>query len=126
MSFTTDIKYIMTNDTSLNALTGGIYYEHLPEQADLENDYIVFTYNKTEQTNVFGKRDVISDYTLNVIVISTSPYRLSLLSNMIIDYLNNTKYGGIKEIYFMSENRTKDLDEGIYLNTIEFNSFYNN
>lgn len=125
MSWATDIYYIMTNDSSLNNSTAGIYFENLPDNADITEDYIVFTYRKDSETNVFGKKNVNSDYIIDVICISTSPYRLTTLSDMVSNYLNNVNYGGIKEINFQNDNRTKDLDEGVYLNTIEFKAFYN-
>ena len=125
MSWATDVYYIMTNDSSLNTSTGGVYFEHLPDDANSENDYIVYTYRKDNEINVLRQKNVMSEHTLYVIVISESPSRLASLSDYISEYLNNVdRYGGIKDIYFLTDNRTKELDEDIYQNTLEFRAIY--
>ena len=126
MSFATDIYQIMTADSSLNSALGGIYHEHLPHDADIQNDYAVFTYRKSEQFDVFGAKDTLGDYDIYVIVISQSPYSRETLSDSIRAYMNGATYGGIRDIRFEQENKSKELDENIYMNTLEFRAFYEN
>ena len=124
MSWATDILSVMKGDASINAATAGIYYEHLPDDADITNDYIVFTYNTDEIIDTLGEKDTLRIYELNVIVISQSPNTREYLTELLISYLENKAEGGISEISFLSDIRMKELDENIYINTMDYQCFY--
>jgi len=125
MSFTTDIRYLMTADTSLNSYCdGGLYYENLPENFDLTDTWIVYSFNKSSQVSCLGSTAALTEYNLTVKIISPSTITLETVSDYIVSYLNGESYGGIGDITFIGDNHSLDLVKKIYMNTLQFVILY--
>ena len=125
MSFSTDIKHVMTNDPSLNAwCTGGIYFENLPENFELTKYWIVYSFNKVSQTNCLDSNAAFTQYVITLKIIGTDTIQVESINDKIVNYLNGIEYNGIKDILFVGDNHTLDLEKNIYMNTLTFNSLF--
>jgi len=125
MSFATDILHLMTNDTSLNTYCdGGIKYEYLPENFDLDLDWIVYSFNKTSAISCMDGDIAFTNYAFSVKIISTSTEDLETISDRLVDYLHGNEYGGIIDIIFSGDSHTLDLEKRIYMNTLNFDCIY--
>jgi len=125
MSFATELYTLMHADASLNKLcTGGIHYEHLPENFELSNTWVVYTFNKASQSNCLGTPNVFTEYTLIVKIVANDTLLLEYINDYITDYLNNYSGDKFEDIIFVGDDHALDLDKNLYLNTLTFNVTY--
>lgn len=125
MSFSTDIMYIMNNDASINSyVDGDILYENLPENFELTKNWIVYSFNKTNQFSCLGSNAAITEYNLIIKVVATDTLELETISDRLVAYLNGNEYNQIRDLVFVGDNHTLDLDKKVYMNTLNFNCLY--
>lgn len=125
MSFSTDIMYIMNNDASINSyVDGDILYENLPENFELTKNWIVYSFNKTNQLSCLGSNAAITEYNLVIKIVATDTLELESMSDRLVTYLNGNEYGSIRDIVFVGDNHNLDLEKKIYMNTLTFNCLY--
>jgi len=125
MSFSTDIKYIMDNDTSINTMIDGdILYENLPENFEITKNWIVYSFNKTNQISCLGSSAAITEYNLVVKVVGHDTLEVETISDRLVIYLNGNEYNQIRDIVFVGDNHSLDLEKKIYMNTLNFNCLY--
>jgi len=129
MSFATDINAVLIGDASINSyIDGGIHYENLIDNwlAETNDDiWIVYDFNKSEQTDCLNSKNVYMTYTLNIVVIqrSTNTY-IDLITDRLVDYLNGYEAGNILDIAFVRDQTSFNQQQDIYTNTMEFRSYY--
>lgn len=115
----------MMADTSLNSYCdGGIYFENLPENFDLSDTWIVYSFNKQGQISCIGKAAALVEYILTAKIISPSTVTLEVVSDYLVSYLNRRKYEGILNISFAGDNHSLDLEKKVYMNTLQFSVLY--
>ncbi len=125
MSYGTDINTLMKADASLNAYcNGGIYFENLPDSFDLSENWIGYSFRKSDQINYMNSDNAYTTYTIVAKVIASDTATLESISDRLVTYLNNKNQGGIVDIWFNSDNHTMDLEKQVYMNSLEFDSFY--
>ena len=125
MSFSTDLNYVMTNDSSLlSYCDGGILYENLPENFEITKDWIVYSFNKVSQKDCLFSKSAYTEYNIFVEIVSTDTYKVEVINDYIVKYLNNTTYNGIHDISFIGDSHASDLDRNLYINTLNFNALY--
>jgi len=125
MSFGTDLNTLMNADTSINVwCDGGVYYENLPDNFDLTKTWIGYSFRKISQTSCIDSKNAYTTYSITIKVIDSDTLHLETISDHIVNYLNHKEHGGIKDIWFVSDAHGMDLEKAIYINTLEFQSFY--
>ena len=99
MSFATDLNTIMHNDASLNALChGGIHYENLPENWEINKDWIVYSFNKNSQESCIGSSEAFTRYTILLKIVANDTLTLETINDLTVNYLNGISYGNIQDI----------------------------
>jgi len=127
MSFGSELNIIMNADPSISSMAdGGIFYENLPDNFDLTKTWIGYSFRKTLQTDCINNRNIYTTYSISVKIISNDTEELETLSDLMVDYLNSASGTGISEIWFLSDTHSMDLEKGIYMNSLEFQSNYIN
>ena len=125
MSFSVDLNYLMTNDPSINEwCDGGIQYENLPENFELTKDWIVYSFNKTNQGSCLNSSRAYTEYAIVIKIVSQDTFKLETMNDYLIEYLDGQTYNGIADILFTGDSHTLDLDKNIYMNTLNFNALY--
>lgn len=130
MSFATDILTVLTSDPSLNEMVnGGIYCDHLIDNwiAEVEDNtiWIVYDFNKSNQTDCINIKNVYMSYTLNVVVIQKgSNSMIDTITDTLINNLNNYGSGNIIDIAFLSDGGGFNQQIGSYTNSLQFRSDY--
>jgi len=124
-SFGKDLREILISDPSLNELLdGGIFYEILPDNFDLTKKWIVYSFNVTEQQNLLNGKNAYSVYDIFIKIVSYSTTDNNDITNMLIETLNDKELNNIKDIKFINDNHSTDLEKGIFMNNLTFSSFY--
>jgi hypothetical protein len=124
MSYARDLKYIMTNDGSLNSYCPSrIHFENLPDNFELIQSWIVYSFNKSLQQNCLDGK-AFTQYNIVVKIIATDTIVLETISDRAVEYLNRNYYGGIQDIVFTGDNHAMDLEKKVYTNTLQFDSWY--
>jgi len=125
MSYSADINTLFLADASLVAYCdGGIYYENLPDNFDLTDTWIVYSFRKNDQTNCLDSKNVYTTYQITVKIVASDTLVLETISDYLVEYLNDNEQGGIKDIWFTNDDHTVDLEKQIYMNSINFDSYY--
>ena len=125
MSFGTNLTTIMQNDASLSGyLTGGIYFENLPDSYDLSKNWLVYSFRKSSQNDCLSQKNVYQTYDITAKIVATDTVMLETISDYLVDYLNGKTEGNIQDTWFVSDNHTIDLEKSVYMNSIDFQSFY--
>ncbi|MCE5346800.1 MAG: hypothetical protein LLG13_11020 [Bacteroidales bacterium] len=125
MSFTSDIKHLMTTDASLNSMCEGrIKYELLPVNYDYTKDWIVYSFNKLSQISSLDNSVVMTQYGITISLRSMDSNRIEEMNDYVVSYLNGNSYNNIRDITFESDNHTVDSEKDVYTNTLQFNSLY--
>ena len=124
-AFQNDLYTLMTSDSSLNtAMQGRIYFENIEENYDLNNDYIVYSFRKTSQQDCLNSRNLFTNYSIYVRILSKSTITINSLSDYIQNFLNGQSYGNIQDVWFLNDNHTMDLQMGQYSILLEFGAIY--
>jgi len=129
MSVTTDLKYLMDQDPSLNAyIDEGIKYEALPigwlkNDASLNKTYCYYTQNVIESTR-FSGGNTLEKYKLQINPVTYDTNLLQIISDRFKAYLNRKSYGGILDVWFVNDQHINDFEKNIYTNKMLFNLFY--
>ena len=124
-SFASDLYTIMNGDASLNAsFDGGIYYENLPDNFDLDKKWLMYYFNKEEQFDTFGCKNVYTQYGVTAVIINQNTEDVNTLSDQLVDYINSKSQGGIQDIYFTSDGHAFDREKNVYMNTLQFEAIY--
>lgn len=137
MSFQTDIVTILNADSSLNKMiskgkpfspvTGGIYFEIYPVNADLNKNWLLFNYRENERTNVLGSKNVLTYYSFYIKVISRDQVDLLQISDEANRYLSNYQDNHVLNIDYVADDHqngeTEDARD-IFQNIIEYRIAY--
>lgn len=128
MSFQTNICNVMTSDTSLNSMLEGIYFNVLPIDFDLKEDWIVYNYREEERIDVLSEKNVLTIYTLYAKIVTPDTNNLLTISDELNRYLTNYKSSNFLDISFVGDNHNNGIvdDTDIYENTIEYSISYRN
>ena len=125
MPFSTDIKTIMTGDSSVNAwCTGGIHYENLPENWQLTKTWLVYSFNVNDEERCMSGSAYITNYNVVVKIVTTDTVLLERISDRLRDVLRGATSGNIRDMYFVTDDHTMDLEKRIYMNTLNFVALY--
>lgn len=125
MSFASDLYYIMSNDSSLNAaIDGGIYFENLPDNFDLTKKWILYYYRKTEQTDCIGIKNAFSNYEVTTVVIAPNSADVITISDLVTEKINGQNYGSIIDMNQISDGHSFDNEKNIYTNSLVFDSIH--
>jgi len=125
MSYGRDLYNLMTSDTSLNVyFDGGIYFENLPDNFDLTKSWMVYSFRKSSQNNCLNAKNAYTTYQIEAKVVSPDTDTSETISDRLIEYLNGNYEGGIVDIWFTADTHTLDLEKGVYMNSLTFESFY--
>lgn len=124
-SFATDINTLLKSDASINAIVdGGIHYENFEDNwlAKTDDDnWVVYTFNKSNQTNCLQEKNVFMTYTLNIILIQRdSNTNLDILTDLFIDFLNGYESQKMIDLTFLRDSGGFDQQKGVYTNNLEF------
>jgi hypothetical protein len=117
----------MIGDSSLNTLcNGGIYYDNLPVNFNLNNDWIVYNYKDKESIDVLIAKNVMTIYTLYVKVVSTSTENLLKITDEVNTYLTHYTSSNISDIQYITDNHQNTIveDNDVFENTIEYDVYY--
>ncbi|HPI82200.1 MAG TPA: hypothetical protein PK122_03140 [Candidatus Paceibacterota bacterium] len=125
MSFQSDLRTLMTADSSLNAAVGNrIFFENLEENYDLTKDWIVYTIKKANQVDCMDSKNAYLTYTVYVRIFSRSTASLNSIGDYLQDYLNHKEQGDIHDIWFTSDVHTIDLEKNQYSILQEYTAIY--
>lgn len=124
MSFATDVNTLMQDASLVAYCDGGVYYENLPDNFDLTENWLAYSFRKTEQVNCLDSKNVYTQYTLTCKIVAFDTKTLEDISDYLVDYLNGKTQGDIADIWFTGDNHTIDLEKQIYMNSCDFDSFY--
>jgi len=125
MSFGTSLNTLMNADASLSAYCdGGIFYENLPDNFDLAKTWLGYSFRKGLQTDCLSSKKAYTTYNITVKIIENDTALLETISDYVVNYLNHKEQDGIIDIIFTADNHSMDIEKGIYINTLEFQSFY--
>lgn len=125
MSYGSDLYTLINADSSLNSwCDGGIYYENLPDNFDLTKIWLAYSFNKAEQTNCLNGGSAFTTYNITIKIVSYDSDMLETISDYLVDYLNGSNQGNIMDVWFTGDNHTIDLEKGVYMNSLDFESFY--
>jgi hypothetical protein len=125
MSYGSSLNTLMTGDASLNALcTGGIFYENLPDNFDMTDTWIVYSYRRSEQRNCLNTKNAFTTYSVTAKIVTYDSEIMETVSDTLVSVLNGASEGGIRDIWLVADNHAVDLEKGIYMNSLEFESFY--
>ena len=124
MSFGLEFRELITSDPSINAEVQGNFIENLPDNFDLTKNWLVYSFNKTEQQNCIQTADLFSRYDVTVRIISPSVDTLDRISNNLIEYLNNKTYKNIMDIRNVGDVKSLNLEMNIYSCEIQFQSIF--
>lgn len=118
----------LTGDSSINELvTGGIRYEHLPEDFNSSLDWIVFGYTGNEETRTIDGNGVITNYGLQVQVISQTMTNVLTLGEMVKNYLTSYDDGSkIRDVAFVDDDVAFDLERKVYYQTSNYDVLFIN
>lgn len=118
----------MTSDTSLNSMLEGIYFNVLPIDFDLKEDWIVYNYREEERIDVLSEKNVLTIYTLYAKIVTPDTNNLLTISDELNRYLTNYKSSNFLDISFVGDNHNNGIvdDTDIYENTIEYSISYRN
>ncbi len=121
MSFSTDLNYIMTHDASLNSYcSGGIEYEKIPEDSDLDSTWIVYSFAKQSPISDVNGTIFMNKYSVTIKLITNDTAELELISDYLTNYLNNKTYNNILDTTFIDDLHSLELEKNIYMNTLNF------
>lgn len=125
MSFSTDLYYLMSTDTSLNSYCeNGIHYKNLPENFELTKNWVVYSFNKISQLSCLESVILAINYNIFVDIISNSTEDLETISDYLVNYLNGKTYNKISYIIFIEDNHSLDLEKQLYKNSLIFEAIY--
>ena len=129
MSYAVDINSVLTSDPSLNSYAdGGIHYENLIDNwlAETDDDvWMVYSFNKTSQTDCITSKNIYMDYSLSITVIQRNTNtEIDIITDRLINYLNNYGSGNIVDIGFVRDQGFLDQQRNTYNNTLEFQCTY--
>lgn len=118
----------ISGDSSINALvTGGIRYEHLPEDFNSSLDWIVFGYTGNEETRTLDGAGIITNYGLQVQIISQTMTNVLTLGDMVKTYLTGYDDGAnIRDIAFVDDDVAFDLEKKVYYVTSNYDVLFIN
>lgn len=125
------VDYIVdaiSGDSSINDLvTGGIRYEHLPEDFNSSLDWIVFGFTGNEETRTLDGNGIIMKYGLQVQVISQTMTNVLTLGDMVKTYLTGYDDGAnIRDIAFVDDDVAFDLEKKVYYVTSNYDVLFIN
>ena len=125
MSFGSNFNTIIQGDSSLTGYcTGGIYYENLPDNYSLTKNWLVYSFQKSEQTNCLDSKNAYTTYALTCKLVCHDTGTLETISDYLTTLLNGSTEDGIQDITFRGDIHSVDLEKGIYINSLDFDSFY--
>lgn len=125
MSYGSDLNTIMTGDSSLNALCdGGIFFENLPDNFDLTDAWIVYSFRRIGQQDCLTQKNTFTSYAITAKIVTYDSVLTETISDYLANYLNGISQGGIMDIWVTSDNHQIDLERGVYMNSLDFESFY--
>lgn len=127
MSFVNDFKTIITGDASINAMvTGGIKYNHLPEDFDIKKVWLSWDFSLIEQNNVLNFNAAYSKYSISITMTASDTIVLQNLSDRVTTYLNGISNRMFPDIWALSDNGQTTLNKptNVYQNSLELNCIY--
>jgi hypothetical protein len=127
MSFISDFKTIIEADASVNALvTGGIKFDHLPEDFDISQTWIVWNYRTSEQIDSLSQNNCYTVYSVPITITATDSVVMNNICERLTDYLNNISTSNFIDIRLISDSKITTLSRqtNAYQNALEFNAIY--
>lgn len=124
MSFSTEIRNLITSTTDISSHVDGIYYENLPDNYDKEKTWIVYSFNINNTEKCLNGSSLFKTYNLYIKVVTQDTLKLETISDIIINYLDGNGTLHIVDVIFQGDDHTMNLEEGIYMNTLQFNVIY--
>lgn len=125
MSFGTDLNTVIQNDASLNDwCDGGIYFENLPDNFDLTKTWLVYSFRKSEQSNCLNSKKAYLTYQITVKIVTNDTIKNENVSDYLLTLFNGNDTGDIIDTWFTADSHSIDLEKGVYMNSLDFESYY--
>lgn len=132
MSFLNDLKDLIVDDPSINALftpangsKSNIYFQLLPKNIDkLDQSWCRWGFNKNEDFECMGGGLAYQSFTIFVDSIDKTLNDLPAMSDLIVEKLNKKSYGGIMDIKFINDVYTRYQEQDIYVVSCNFSATY--
>jgi hypothetical protein len=125
-NFAIDIYNKMNGNSSINSLVSGIYFENLPDDSDLTKNWIVYTFNQINSISTLSIKNQLSEYNLQTNVLSPNNNTLNNIANQLNTYLLSVIDTSVRDIYLKDDQHSKDQEQGIYVNTLNYYVIYQN
>lgn len=127
MSFISDLKTLLTSDTSTNNFATGGIKEHLPVNYDITKNWVTYSYVETENLNTLDYNDIGASYVVDVLFISPIIGSIQTLTPTFHNYLINYRDDHIKDISLVeAEEIYIDVERELYYQTIRYEVLYLN
>ena len=125
MSYGKDINTLFLADASLVAYcNGGIRYENLPKEFDLTKSWIAYSFRKNDQTDCLNSKNAYTTYQITAKIVAPDTNTMETISDHLVEYFNGNSQGDIVDIWFTSDDHQVDLEKRIYMDSLNFDSFY--
>jgi len=127
MSFITNFKTIIEGDASINnILSGGIKFDHLPEDFDISKSWLVWNYRVSSQNDSLSTNNCYTVYSIPITVTATDSVVMNNICDLVITYLNNKTTANFPDIHLLSDSKITTLSRqaNAYQNALEFEAIY--
>lgn len=127
MAFSTELYDLLIADSSINAeITGDLTFGFLTKNRVIDKNWVVYSYDKTDQLNGLNVKNVLTRYTVSLILLSPNAADLMDLADSVIDYLNGNKTNAIRDLKSTGASTDVELaqGDGIHTKNLEFEAVY--
>lgn len=123
--FLNDLIDFISADSSVNSLlTGGMIFDHLPTNFDADKDWIVFGYSINDIIGVFGNKNALTNYELDVQVVSKNINSIETISNYLNDHLITYPNEWSIDATLSDMDLDWSSEREVYYKTLKYNILY--
>jgi len=126
MSFASDIYTLMTSDSTLNAAVDGIYYQIVPDNPDLDEVNIVYTFSLTDSIDILEKNNEIDIYSLSVSIVAQDTAELDTVSGHVRTLLDNYDSTAFRDIKLETTEQELEGEREQFVKTLNYKIMYQN
>jgi hypothetical protein len=128
MSFVSEFKTIIEADSSINSIVpvSRIKLSHLPEDWEIQNNWMVWDYSVANQVNSLGTNNCFTMYNILITVTTNDTVVMNTLCDYIIKYLNGKSTTNFIDIFLVNDGKLTTLTKpkNLYQNTLSFNAIF--
>jgi len=126
MSFASDIYTLMTSDSTLNAAVDGIYYQIVPDNPDLDEVNIVYTFSLIDSIDILEKNNEIDIYSLSVSIVAQDTAELDTITGHVRTLLDNYDSTSFRDIKLETTEQEIEGEREQFVKTLNYKIMYQN